>query len=412
MKNGGKNLKNQQTSVKFIAEKIIENALNLHATDVHIEPKQDKVIVRLRIHGMLKNFSSLPLEKMPELAAHFKQLANLNQNEKTFPQIATIQYGQARIRISTTPMFLGEKVTLRLMRARSSVRTIKQIGLWGKNLRLTQKALRQPRGVIITIGDGRNTTNFALLNELNCPEKNLVTVEKTIEKIIPGINQTAINPKIGLGYPQTLKSALSQNPDIILVDNVCDKATAELAFEAALNGKLIIMSIPVARSIDAIPFLIHLGIQPFMISSNLLAIIGQTLVRTLPKSCLEFKPLNQAESNFILNEFGVKIDKLHNLEKSFSTEKKLNTSKTSILQVASQKEKTEFTGSTGLFEVISLIEGEIGKQLQRFILLKPTAGEIKELLEEHDFTSLKVDGLVKSLQAKTSIKEIMRRTGL
>ena len=244
MKEGGKISKIKdikfENSVKFAAESIIENALNLHATDVHIEPREDLTLVRFRINGVLKTVNEFSKDFLPKLAKYFKHLGGLNFSEKTFPQSATVRHGEARIRISTTPVFLGEKVTLRLIRARKSVRKLNEIGLWGENLQQIQQILRQPRGIIFTIGEGNNTTNFSILNELNSSEKNIVTIEKNIEKTIPGINQTEISPRIGLDYFEMTKSALSQNPDILYIDNLKDSKTAELIFDASMRGKFII----------------------------------------------------------------------------------------------------------------------------------------------------------------------------
>ena len=173
-----------EKAVRFAAETIIENALNLHATDVHIEPRDGLTMVRLRIEGILKVANQLPADISPKLVRYFKKLAGLNTREKNFSQTGTISHGGARIRISISPVLSGEKITLRLIRARTSLRKLDEVGLWGENLLLVRQALRQPRGIIFTVGDGRNTTNFAILNELNTSEKNIVTVEKSVEKFL------------------------------------------------------------------------------------------------------------------------------------------------------------------------------------------------------------------------------------
>ena len=186
MENGGEKSKIKEVkfekSVSFTAESIIENALNLHATDVHIEPQEDFILVRFRINGVLKNINKFSKDMSPKIIKYFKHLGGLNFSEKTFPQSSTIQYGDARIRISTTPVFLGEKITLRLIRARKSVRKLEEIGLWGENLQSIQQILRQPRGIFFTIGEGNNTTNFAILNELNQVKKTSLRLKKRLKK--------------------------------------------------------------------------------------------------------------------------------------------------------------------------------------------------------------------------------------
>lgn len=423
MENGGKNSKIKEVkfekTIKFTAESIIENALNLHATDVHIEPRENSVLVRFRIGGVLKNMSELPKKDLPKITKYFKYLAGLNFSEKTFPQSATIHYGEARIRISTAPVFLGEKITLRLMRARKHVRKLNEIGLWGENLRSVEQILRQPRGIVFTVGDGSNTTNFSILNELNSSEKNIVTIEKTIEKTISGINQTEINPKIGLGYFEMTKSALSQNPDIIYIDSLNDRKTAELIFDSAMRGKFIIASVPVRKTSEVIPFLNHLGIEPFLIIANVLGIISQTLVRTISKKSIVSAKISKDESSLILQEFNVSPLRIHQLEKDFKSEKHskntLATSSNSILNLPTIKKNISpdiaFAGTTGIFEVLDLLEGRISKEIKELIPVNPSSIEIEEILSANNFINLRIDGLLKVLQKETVLSELMRRTG-
>ena len=423
MKNGGNSSKIKEVkfekTIKFTAESIIENALNLHATDVHIEPRESSVLVRFRIGGVLKNMSELPKKDLPKITKYFKSLAGLNFSEKTFPQSSTIHYGEARIRISTTPVFLGEKITLRLMRARKYVRKLNEIGLWGENLRAVEQILRQPRGIVFTVGDGSNTTNFSILNELNSSEKNIVTIEKTIEKTIAGINQTEINPKIGLGYFKMTKSALSQNPDILYIDNLNDRKTAELIFDSAMRGKFIIASVPVRKTSEVIPFLNHLGIEPFLIIANTLGIISQTLMRTISKKSTVNVKISKEESSLILQEFNISPLQIHQLEKDFKNEKypnnSLATSSNSILNLPSIKKNISpeiaFSGTTGIFEVLSLLEGKISKEIKELIPVNPSSVEIEEILSMNNFVNLRTDGLLKVLQKETVLSELMRRTG-
>lgn len=423
MENGGKNSKIKEVkfekTIKFTAESIIENALNLHATDVHIEPRENSVLVRFRIGGVLKNMSEIPKKDFPKITKYFKSLAGLNFSEKTFPQSSTIHYGEARIRISTTPVFLGEKITLRLIRARKYVRKLNEIGIWGENLRAVEQILRQPRGIVFTVGDGSNTTNFSILNELNSSEKNIATIEKTIEKTIAGINQTEINPKIGLGYFEMTKSALSQNPDILYIDNLNDRKTAELIFDSAMRGKFIIASVPVRKTSEVIPFLNHLGIEPFLIIANVLGIISQTLMRTISKKSTANVKISKEESSLILQEFNISPLRIHQLEKDFKNEKypnnSLATSSNSILNLPSIKKNISpeiaFSGTTGIFEVLSLLEGKISKEIKELIPVNPSSVEIEEILSMNNFVNLRTDGLLKVLQKETVLSELMRRTG-
>lgn len=421
MKNGGKNLKKtgyeSEKSVTFLAEKIIENALNLRATDVHIEPREDHTLVRFRIHGTLQDFEKLPPIYSKKLAKHFKSLGELDFGEKIFSQTAKIKHGKANIRISVSPTFLGEKITLRVMSAKHKVRSLEEIGLWGDNLRRVRQAIRQPSGILITIGAGKNNTNFAILNEIISSEKNIVTVEKHIEKGISKINQTEVKPRIGLDYPQATKAALSQNPDVILIDDLRDKKTAELAFDASSRGKFVIISLPVQKTSEAIPYLEFLGVPSFMIATNVLAIISQKLIRTVSPQAVVFQKINKTESKVLLNEFKISASHLNNLEKSakkYFEGKKLRTNQDLIVEIPVIDEKfakTAFIGLTGIFEVVSFLDGKFGRELKNLVSLKPNSAEIEDFLEDFDFSTLKIDGIVKALQGQTTIKEVIRQTG-
>ena len=423
MENGGEKSKIKEVkfekSVSFAAESIIENALNLHATDVHIEPQEDFILVRFRINGVLKNINNFSKDMSPKIVKYFKHLGELNFSEKTFPQSSTIQYGDARIRISTTPVFLGEKITLRLIRARKSVRKLEEIGLWGENLQSIQQILRQPRGIFFTIGEGNNTTNFAILNELNSSEKNIVTIEKAIEKTIPGINQTEINPRIGLDYFEMTKSALSQKPDIINIDNLKDSKTTELIFDASMRGKFILASLPVQKLSEVIPFLNYLKIEPFLISANVLGISSQLLIRTVSKKATSQTKISKEESDLILQEFKTTGRKIHQFEKDFRDknhkQNSLRTSTTAILELPKSRKNIKpelaFSGNTGIFEVLNLIDGEFSKEIKSILPLKPTSIEIEEILSTNNFKNIKLDGLIKTIQGETILSELMRKTG-
>ena len=311
---------------------------------------------------------------------------------------------------------MGEKITLRVLSAKSRVRTLEEIGIWGENLRLIQQALRQPHGIIFTIGQGKNNTNFALINELVSSEKNIVTVEKHIEKAIPNLNQTSVNPRIGLDYFRATQSALNQNPDVIMVDDVRDPKTAELLFDAAARGKLVVASVPVQHISEVIPYLEFLGIPNFLLATNILAVVSQKIVRTTTKTALEFRKINKTESQVLANEFKVQIPAIHELEKAAAKHfgEKTHTSELSILEIPQMKSEFSeigFTGVTGIFEVMSFIDGKFGRELRNLVAHSPNSAEIEDFLDENNFVSLKTDGLLKALQGQTTVREIMRRTG-
>lgn len=424
MKTGGnsKQTSARETSekaTKYAAESIIENALNMHATDVHIEPRDGSTLIRFRIHGILKVINQLPAETSPQLTKYFKKLAGLDVREKNFSQISTIFHGKARIRVSISPVFGGEKITLRMIRARTSLRKLDEIGLWGENLRLVRQAIRQSRGIIFTVGDGKNTTNFAILNELNAPEKNIVTVENRIEKLLPGVNQIETKPKIGFTTFEATQAALNQNPDIIYIDELIDPRVIQLAIDAAMRGKLIVASLPIADASNVLPFLQSLGVNPFLLSANTAAIIGQTLLRTTAPSALDKIKLSKAESRAILNNFEIKADELNKLEKLAKKEimpnnkTSTNSEQISTLNILKSTEtQTGFIGSTGTFEVISFIDGKQGDKIKNFVLSAPNSTQIKAFAYKNGVIPLKIDGLIRVLRGETAIEELFRKINL
>ncbi len=405
-----------EKATKYAAESIIENALNMHATDVHIEPRDGSTLVRFRIHGILRIINQLPAEISSQLTNYFKKLAGLDVREKNFSQVSTIFHGKARIRVSVSPVFGGEKITLRMIRARTSLRKLNEVGLWGENLRLVKQAIRQPRGMIFTVGDGKNTTNFAILNELNTSEKNIVTVENRIEKLLPGVNQIETKTKIGFTTFEATQAALNQNPDIIYIDELIDPRVAQLAVDAAMRGKLIIASLPIANASDVLPFLQSLGINPFLLSANTVAIIGQTLVRTTAPSALGQIKISKTESKTILNNFEVKADELHQLEKLAKKEiipkNKISTNSEQVIALnilKSAEAQAGFIGSTGIFEIISFVDGKQGEQIKNFVLSAPNGPQIKSFAYKNGVVPLKVDGLIRVLRGETAIEELLRK---
>ena len=408
-----------EKATKYAAESIVENALNMHATDVHIEPRDGSTLIRFRIHGILRVINQLPAEASPQLTKYFKKIAGLDVREKNFSQISTIFHCKARIRVSISPVFGGEKITLRMIRARTSLRKLNEIGLWGENLRLVRQAIRQPRGIIFTVGDGKNTTNFAILNELNTPEKNIVTIESRIEKLLPGVNQIEIKPKIGFTALEATQAALNQNPDIIYIDELVDPRVIQLAIDAAMRGKLIIASLPIANASDVLPFLQSLGVSPFLLSANTAVIIGQTLVRTTAPSALDQIKLSGTESSAILNNFEIKADEIHKLEKLAEKEimpkNKISTNHeqiTTLNILKSTQAQTGFIGSTGIFEVVSLIDGNQSDKIKNFVLSAPNGSQIRDFAYKNGVIPLKIDGLIRVLRGETAIEELFRKVSL
>ena len=385
---------------------ILRYGIEGQSSDIHIEPSKDKMRVRYRFLGKLYSSIFLPIKVHPAIVSRIKILSDLRIDETRIPQDGrfSIEYGGRKIdfRVSTFPTAMGEKVAIRILDPRVGLKKIEELGLSGRNFEVLQRAIKKPFGMILATGptgSGKTTTLYAILQKLNQEGVNIVTLEDPVEYFIEGINQSQIRPEIGYTFATGLRQVLRQDPDIIMVGEIRDKETAELAVHAALTGHLVLSTLHTNNALGVIPRLIDLGVSSFLIPYALSIAIAQRLVRRLCDKCKkEVKPTKEIK-DLILAE----LDKFPLEEK-----KKLKISQDFKIYEAvgcDECHKVGFSGRIGIFEVL-----EITKNLEEIILKEPSEANIAEEAKRQGMITMKQDGILKILKGETTIEEVLRET--
>ena len=399
----------QELPIIRIVDTLMKHAILQRASDVHIEPMEKEVLVRYRIDGILHDAMTLPASTKSGITARIKVLSNLKLDEHRLPQdgrfkIETPDYKYS-VRVSILPVFYGEKIVMRLLPENSRGYSLEGLGLRGESLERVQQALKKPVGMILVTGptgSGKTTTLYSMMEILNSPEVNISTVEDPIEYQMPRINQTQVNPKIGLTFAAGLRSLLRQDPDIIMVGEIRDKETASLAINAALTGHLVLSTLHTNSAAGAIPRLIDMGVEPFLLSSTLNLIIAQRLVRRLcedkEKYKLQDKDLKNLQKYCDLN----KIEKILKDEKILSDSKQLK-DLDFFRPVSSKKSSTGYKGRIGIYETLSVSES-----IKALIDKNTSADEIQKVAQKEGMMLMMEDGFVKAAQGITSIEEVLR----
>jgi type IV pilus assembly protein PilB len=391
--------------IKAVAS-ILRYGIEGQSSDIHIEPIKDKMRVRYRFLGKLYSTLFLPIKVHPAIVSRIKILSDLRIDETRIPQDGrfSIEYGGRKIdfRVSTFPTAMGEKVAIRILDPRVGLKKIEELGLSGRNFEVLQKAIKKPFGMILATGptgSGKTTTLYAILQKLNQEGVNIVTLEDPVEYFIEGINQSQIRPEIGYTFATGLRHVLRQDPDIIMVGEIRDKETAELAVHAALTGHLVLSTLHTNNALGVIPRLIDLGISPFLIPYSLSIAIAQRLVRRLCDKCKkEVKPTKEIK-NLILAE----IEKLPEKEK----ENLKIPQNFKIYEAVGCDEcnKVGFSGRIGIFEVL-----EMTKNLEEIILKEPSETKLWEEARRQGMITMRQDGILKVLKGETTIEEVLRET--
>jgi type IV pilus assembly protein PilB len=385
---------------------ILKYATEGSASDIHLEPLPKESIVRFRILGKLTKTLTFPIQIHSALVARIKILANLRIDETRIPQDGRFSFmfegRKIDLRVSTFPTTFGEKVVLRILDPKKGLRKLEELGLKGKNFEIFQKAIQKPYGMILITGPtscGKTTTLYAILQKLNKEETNIVTLEDPVEYLIEGVNQSQIRPEIGYTFATGLRHILRQDPDIILVGEIRDKETAELAVHAALTGHLMLSTLHTNNAPSAILRLIDLGIEPFLISSSLILVVSQRLVRLLCPKCKQKVKAHEKVKELIINT-------LENLPEGIKKEIKIE-KEIEIFESKGCKECNfqGFIDRTGIFEVL-----EIDNELESAILKKPTEKEIFEIARKKGMITLREDGILKVLAGETTIEEVLKET--
>ena len=410
---------------------LLEYAIRSNASDIHIEPREEFIQVRYRIDGVLQEVDRLPKNIAAALVSRIKILANLKIDERRVPQDGrfkiTISNKTYAFRVSTLPIADGEKVVMRILNESNKALTLQQLGYWGHSLAAIEDAIIQPHGIILVTGptgSGKSTSLLSVLSMLNSPGVNISTIEDPVEYKIHGVNQTQTNDKAGMTFASGLRALLRQDPNIIMVGEVRDGETANLAVQAALTGHLVFSTLHTNNAATALPRLLEMGIEPFLIASTARAIIGQRLVRRLCTNCrVPYKP-DEAEIKEIASEF--KIDDptvmkhMHELEKKAASqgigsslgENVLGSTETTVNQLFKASEqgcdqcnRAGYKGRMGIYEVLNN-----STSVQKLIVANATSNDIQEQAIKEGMDTMQVDGLIKAFRGETSIEETLRVT--
>jgi type IV pilus assembly protein PilB len=413
---------------------IIEYGVKAGASDIHIEPREDFVIVRYRIDGLLREANKLPRKLLGALVSRIKILSNLKIDEHRAPQDGRfkVEIGAAvyALRVSTLPILDGEKVVMRILNESSKPADFHELGFWGSALRALQQAIVQPHGMVLVTGptgSGKSTTLFSVLSQLNTPNVNISTVEDPIEYHVVGANQTQVNPVAGMTFTSGLRALLRQDPNIIMVGEVRDGETADLAVQAALTGHLVFSTLHTNNAATCLPRLLDMGVEPFLIASTVRVVVAQRLVRRLCTDCrIAFAPeqaaLKQLEKSFKISEHGG-VKRIHELETEAQEdgigtgsdqkkEDKLSTSASAITQLWKANDEgcdscnhTGYKGRIGIYEVL-----DNTPDLQTMIVGNSTSEVIEQAAIDNGMITMQLDGLVKALRGQTTIEEVLRVT--
>ncbi len=374
---------------------ILSQSIKARASDIHIEPYQDSFKVRYRIDGILYDLLTPPKWIQAALISRIKVMSKLNIAEKRLPQDGRldIKIGAQDIdvRVSTIPTQFGERVVLRLLNKTSAVFDLPEIGLSPDRLALLKELVHSPNGIILNTGptgSGKTTTLYAILTTINKPDINIITIEDPVEYQIKGISQIQVNPKIDLTFARGLRSIVRQDPDVILIGEIRDKETADIAVQSALTGHLVFSTLHTNDSASAITRLVDIGVEPFLISSSLIAVIAQRLLRTLCSDCKEaYQPDDMALKSIGMDPERFsdrRIYRARGCENCFHTGHK---------------------GRNAIFEIMVLNE-----ELRSLILKSHDSNVIKKRALEMNMLSLRQDGIQKLLNGVTTIEEVFRVT--
>ena len=297
-----------------LVDTIIQNSIRMGASDVHVEPFENEVRVRARVDGSLQNMLSIPKESQNTLITRIKILANLNIAEKRIPQdgriLTNIDGKAVDLRVSILPTVNGEKVVIRILSKDSSLMNKESLGMRKDDMKKLEQILQNPFGIILVTGptgSGKSTTLYAVLNELNTIDKNIITVEDPVEFMVDGINQVNVNAKAGLTFASGLRSILRQDPDIIMVGEIRDGETAEIAIRAAITGHVVLSTLHTNDAPSSVARLVDMGIEPYLISTSVTGIIAQRLVRKVCTKCAKKYYASEYEKRILGRDSDEKI---------------------------------------------------------------------------------------------------------
>lgn len=402
----------EEIPVVRVVDTLLEYAIFEKASDIHIEPQEKEVIVRYRIDGVLHDVMTLPKVIQPALVARIKVISNLKIDEHRLPQdgrfkIEKDEY-KISLRVSTIPIFDGEKVVMRLLDESAKAMTLEELGFFHRNYDTIIRNVKKPHGMLLVTGptgSGKSTTLYTILSMLNTKNVNISTVEDPIEYRLEGVNQMQVNPKIGLTFAMGLRALLRQDPNIIMIGEIRDRETAEEAVHAALTGHIVLSTLHTNNAGGALPRLLDIGVEPYLIASTINAVVGQRLTRQICQDCKEEYKINKKLEEELKQEFNIEA-LLAVMKREGFIEKGVE----SLTEIPFYKgrgcDKCSLTGyktRKGIFEVL-----EVTPEIQDLILKHAPTSQIQDKAVGQGMILMWQDGFIKCLQGRTTIEEILR----
>lgn len=406
----------QDSPVSKVLTTILEFAANNRASDIHIEPAEAELKIRCRVDGVLREIMTLPKEIEPALISRVKILATLKIDEHRVPQDGefTVKVGNNAIdlRIAISPVIWGEQVVIRLLDKSGTSLRLEDMGYKGRALRTIRDGIKQSSGMILTsgpTGSGKSTSMYALLQEVKSDTVNIVTLEDPVEYKMDGINQIQVNSAVGLTFANGLRSILRQDPDIIMVGEIRDKETADLAVQASLTGHLVFSTLHTNSAAGILPRLLDMGIEPFLIASTVHTVIGQRLVRRISSKKEDYQS-DVAETAAIKETIGAYLPKSDEDRQKVSEDLGFEN-----LPLADQNAYTlakgidapdapgGYKGRMGVYEVFN-----VSQKIQELILKRATSSEIQKVASSEGMLTMRQDGYLKALSGMTTLQEVNR----
>lgn len=392
-----------------IVDTLLKHAILQDASDIHIEPYEEEVVVRYRIDGLLHDAMILPKNAGDGITARLKVLANLKLDEKRLPQDGRfkIEANSERVafRVSILPTYFGEKTVMRLLRESVSGFTLEGLGFFGEGLEHVHEATKLTTGMILTTGptgSGKTTTLYTVLDILNTPDVNISTIEDPVEYQMKRVNQTQVKPEIGFTFSSGLRSLVRQDPDIIMVGEIRDNETASLAINAALTGHLVLSTLHTNSAAGAIPRLLDMKVEPFLLVSTINVVIGQRLIRRLSKPKEKYT-LSKDEQTVLAKK--IDLEKVLNvLKKEKIVDGKATWNEISFWKPNPTNECPDgFHGRVGIHEVL-----KVTPTIRSLVMKGATSDEIEDQAKKEGMLTMIEDGIVKAVQGTTTIEEVLR----
>lgn len=391
-----KEIKAEEAPIIKLVNTIVSQAQRDGASDVHVSPEKDKVIVRYRVDGILREVDHYPKELHSGVVSRIKVISNLDIAESRMPQDGRVRMEFENqpldLRVSIMPTVHGENLVIRLLNLQGAVLPLEKLGMNKENLTVFRETITKPYGILLITGptgSGKTTTLYAALNQVNNAEKNIVTIEDPVEYQLPLVRQIQVNAKVNLTFANGLRSILRQDPDIIMVGEIRDKETADISIQAALTGHFVFSTLHTNDAASAFTRLLDMGVEPFLVASTVTCVIAQRLVRTICSECKGAYPMTEGELNSLKSMSGT--GKMP--AKIYRGKGCLNC------------KQTGYRGRSGIFEVITP-----NADIRRMALAKSSNEEIKRKAVELGMRTLREDGFEKIVAGVTTIEEVIRAT--